>query len=111
MSNKQKPCNVAQELQQTCGQPALSGFIVEGPTIYAVPESMFTERPLRRYRLDVTESQLNYLHALAEVDEGENAEELSSREYDELIGALCYHHSGIHGPDDTDDRPPAADNE
>ncbi len=82
-----------------------------GSRIDCVPHVMFTEKVNVRYRLDLTEQQLNYLHALVvDIDEGDNAE-MPNGQYDELVGQLSYHHAGIHGPDDNDDRPPQADNE
>lgn len=90
----------------------VDGFrATDAPRIDCVPPVMFTEKVGVRYRLELTEAQLGYVYDLMSVDEGEHADELSSREYDELVAQVCYHHSSIHGPGDTDDRPPQADNE
>jgi hypothetical protein len=113
MKNNRECSTQAQEMQQICvnESPRIGGFVVEGPRVDSVPPVLLTEQVSVRYRLDVTEAQLNYLHDLVSVDEGDHAEDLSSTEFDELVGLLVYHHSGIHGPSDTDDRPPQADNE
>lgn len=63
-----------------------------------VPPIMIDQAQTVRYRLDLTEGQLKYLYDLVSVDEGENAENLSSKHFEELVGMLVYHKQGIDGP-------------
>lgn len=103
---------VPAEIAQTIGaKPMLGGFAIEGPRVDIAPD-LFCVRDARvLYRLDVTEAQLLYLYALVDIDEGENAS-MSDKELDVLRDVLAYHKGGIDGPsDDSDDRPPPADNE
>lgn len=91
--------NTPAEIAQTIGErPMLGGFAIEGPRIDVAPD-LFRVRDARvLYRLDVTETQLLYLYALVEVDEGEHAN-MPDKELDVLSDILAYHKGGIDGPD------------
>lgn len=65
-----------------------------------VPPVMLDNKQATRYRLDLTESQLLYLHELMSVDDAEHAEHMSSAHFSELVDMLCYHKQSIDGPPD-----------
>lgn len=68
------------------------------PILHTIPSELFRVASERRLVLELTEAQLEYVHSLLAVDEGENAEPLTSSELAELESQVMWHHSGIHGP-------------
>lgn len=74
-------------------------FKVNEGRIDVVPANLQQVAPVL-YRMEVTEAQLDYLHALViDIDEGENAQ-MPPAEFDRLHDVLEYHHKGIHGPEE-----------